>query len=588
MTRIWPVFFIGLSFFGGSLSRAVSAPSSAASIPAPPVAPIAPNTPAASETKLAPLDLTRDQRLNVSVVLWSKERTLNESAAVLTEKTGVEISAAAEIGQRRITILVSKKNPISLRQLMATIASVANLSWQTQDDGYRLYQADTQKRHEAYLMRNSEHREEAAREAKQEAMLTAIRQAIANRQPGKPSLADLLVDLTSEQLDRMTAVGTEPIGIGSGADQSMFHNHTIYARPFTSLTPEQQAGIQTMLNRPEYQPSGGDPGLAPAVTNPNDLLQSQVGFVADGGSVRLAIVPPPGTDVWVSPLDDVTRRGVAGADNSSGGRNPESEDALNSGHLLAVDTMPWCLRHQRLRFPAKLDRTILANVLEAVAAQTALPIIADDFSYTRRTPFIWLLTDRDEYTLEDAMSQIAGAFSHQFAYKAGIVRVQTLMPGQDLRLEPPTTVIARLQDLVRKRQAVSLTDYLMLAQLSDEQLSTLATSQLPEIRQQGIIFLNVQRLQPVLAFYSSLSDRQRVQAETDGGLPLKELNRQQREEFATLTDVGLPARQTTTAKWPSSSGLFVQRSGIKQGIITFLIASDSSPARVTSYQLICP
>jgi hypothetical protein len=144
--------------------------------------------------------------------------------------------------------------------------------------------------------------------------------------------------------------------------------------------------------------------LAPALENNAALSRSYVGLIAAFGGLYVGIVGPDGKDVWVSPLDQVRRRGIPGY-TSDNDMEPEVEEALAKTAWLDLGELPPAQRHRRFRFSENLPRHSLPGILEYLAAQTGLPFVSDDFIQSRRSNFFWLLTDRDEYTLEQALKQ---------------------------------------------------------------------------------------------------------------------------------------------------------------------------------------
>lgn len=318
-----------------------------------------------------------------------------------------------------------------------------------------------------------------------------------------------------------------------------------------------------MLDRPEYSPDQQEGRFAAALEDMADLERSHVAVVAASGSLRLGIIGPEGKDVWVSPFDAVWRRGIPGVDSDID-IDPEVEEAFRKRKLLDITEMPPAFCRKRLRFPANLTRTQLPEVLESISSQTGLAIVSDDFLRSRTTFYHWLLTDKTEYTLEEALHQVAGAFGRRFTYRDSILRVQSLTRGLDLCAEPPVGLVPRLRAKAKKNQPLVMDDYLDLARLSDLQLRTLQTCKPPVVAQGGALF-TVQKLHRVLAFYARLSPEEKEQAESEEGLP---------------SCADLPAS-------PRRAGLHVHRKRLSSGMeeVTFLIVSGANPPRITAYHL---
>lgn len=526
-------------------------------------------------------DSTPDLRLNKPVSVTAKSRTLRESLAQLTRAFGVHLEAAPEISQRRVTILISPTKPLPLRTLMKSLAAVARAAWRDgTGGGYTLYQTDAQKRREARLIEQETTRERVGRAAQSAAMLRAMQEAIAGRDADAFSEADLLADLSQDQMQSLADLQTHSISLYAADNQSAYDNHVYALRPFNDLSPTQQAGVRALLNRPDYQPNSDGFRLSLPVTDPSSLTGCRIGFVGAEGRVGLAILAPGATSAWISPLDALGRKGVPGVDAGCG--ETEEERDLQSGLVLLLGELSYRQRRQTLRFPVLLNRTRLADVLESISSQTGLPIVADDYYRSRDTPFSWLLTDQDSYPLETALSQVAHAFLHQVRCRDGVVRVRSLLPGRDLGAEPPDVLTARLREMTKKREAPALSDYLMFGRLSEAQMNVLLTKNIPEAAGQLPFLLNMQRMHPVLAFYASLPETQRAQAEQSDGLSLRQMEDGARRSFASLADVGMPSRTQPAASNPKEAGLVVKH---KSGTNTWMFLVTSPSGRVTGYSL---
>lgn len=531
------------------------------------------------------VDLQSDARLSVRVSLRVKSKPLTACLEALGKESGIRLIAAKGIALRRATVFMTKR---PLRQWMTALAEVTGLSWRVVDPNaqpvaYELYQSEEAREREARQIAASERREARGHELQKEALLKEIERAIAQRKPDEPSVADLLVGLTPEQRRQAAELSQEPTGVISASDQSHFHNHLLYATPLHRLSPPLQAAVAGMLNRPDYSPGAGESQLAPALEKNAALSQSYVGLIAADGGLALGVVGPEGKDVWVSPLDRIHPEGIPGY-TSDNGMEPEVEEALSKSAWLDLRALPRSQRNRRIRFPKTLPRHSLPDILDYLAARTQLPFVSDDFVQSRRSTLFWLLTDQDEYTLEQALSQIAGAFGHRFVFRHGVMQVKTLTPGLDLRSEPPAELVASLIEKSEKRRPMTLEDYLLLARLPVRQFQTLLKGSIPGIGP-GLGLHHVQRLYPVLNFYAALSATQRAQAESEKGLALRDMDARTQRAFRKIANVGMPKRMTDKEP-PRRAGFYVQCES-KGATVThvFLIVSERQLPLTTAYRL---
>ncbi len=566
----------------------VARPEAAAPPASPPSAVLAPVSDGAAA------DLSRDARLNAPVAVQAKGQSLQDVMQTVAKTSGVSLRVDETIAQRSIHVFAAR---LPLRNLMRAIADVMQLSWRVVEAksesgggaaAYELYQTPQQKNLEVERMAASERAEARAQTAKREALLAAMREAAAARRADKPSVSDLLAGWSAQQAERAADLAAEPTGPISSSDQSHFHSHLIYTTPFASLPPDVQASVGAMIGRPEFSPATpGAPHFAPALENAGDLANSQVGIIAADGGVRLGVVGPDGKDVWVSPTDVIQRATLPDIDT---GDDADAELAamLASGRILDLGGVPDSARRKPLRFSASMGRRQLADALERVAQQTGLAIVSDAYVYSAQTPYGWLLTDKDEYALDAALAQIARAFAHRFLYQNGVLQAQTLTLGTDLRAEPPAALLTRLRALTKAKQNIRLSDYLTLGRLSRLQVDTAYTRQLPGVGQYTALLTALHEYD-LLHLYALLTEKQRTQAESVEGVALRELKGQAGKAFALLADIGLPARLAEKAR-PTRAGLFVRREGKSDApqTLTFLIASESVPLRVTAYRLSLP
>ena len=556
---------------------------------APALAQTAPRSPSPAAPASSPaLDLHADTRLQVRVTLNVRGETLSACCDALSKAAHIRLEVSPALSGRRVTLFATER-PLS--DLMAAMADVARLTWRTSTlptADYQFYQTEAQRLQEQKWIADSEKQAQYYRVAENEAMQAAVRQAVAGRQDGKPSFADVLAAYSPDQIRQAADLAAQPVGVISASDQSHFHAHLIYAAPFADLPPATQASVSALLNHPGYKSAPGTGGhFAPAVADPADMAQSQVGLIAADGILRLGIVPPDGKDVWVSPFDTVSRNGVAGVDDASGAA-PELVAALQQGVPIDLRRMPPALRNKRLRFADSVQRTDLSAILESIAAQTGMSIVSDDFLQSDTTPYGWLLGDGMEVTLEEALSQIAKAYGHFITYRDGGLRVRTLTPGLDLRSEPPADTLARLRELTKANRPVRLPEYILMGGMTQAQTNLMGMRQIPGI-QQWMPRYNAQRMYGVLHFYALLSSDERRQAESARGCAFRDMTPRQRRAFESIACIGLPERADAAAKFVRS-GLYVERRGTRDEaeVVNFHLAADTSPLRVVTYRLAIP
>lgn len=537
-----------------------------------------------------PADLNLDPALDQPVTLSDKNKSLTVCLHSLSKASGIRLTASPTIAKRRITLFCSHTQ---LRRVLMAIADTTNLTWRKpisdspaagndlnskstpkSESGYELFQTSVAESRERGWISISQKREELADQAQRDGVLTAIQKAIADRKPGQASIADLLANITPAQQQQAADLASQPIGVGSIGNASQFYNHLLNSTPFNSLPPDVQASVRAQLQQPDPMPASH---FASALNNLDDLANCQIGLVAAYGGLTLGVVKPDGSDLWVSPSDRVSRKGIPGVD-SDDDTEPEAGDALRE-HLVTLTGVPAALRKKPLRFPPGLERTQIAPLLESIASQTGLAIVSDDFLHSNQGPFSSLLTDQDTYTLPEALDQIARGFGHEIEYRAGALRVKTLTPGLDLRAEPPDALLTRLQVQAQKKQGMELQDFVAMGRCSRVQLEMLTMRQMtPPVH----IDTRMMWMRPLLHFYALLTPKQRTQAERPEGLSPSRMDAAQEQAFLNLTNVGMPEKE---AKYSTGGvGLHVLREQTETSeSLTLVITSDQTPPRRASY-----
>lgn len=482
--------------------------------------------------RLSPIALDQDKRLQRLVTIDGPSVTLRELCQRLGE-TELVLTASETLAARRVTCFATK-TPVVL--LMKAVADVFDLSWRetrSSGTGYELYQTSEQLQAERADLARSERRSLAASAARHQAMEDTIRRNM-NGENGQDPLRGMLALLSRDGVSRLAELASKPIGVVSAGDNRHLHDRVMGLVPFTKLPDGIQTALRSSLR--ELDPAK----VALPFQNHEDLADSQVGFVTSEGGVRLGVVGPDGRDVWVFPQGGVYRTGLPGIDRDDD-RDPEAADAQPGTSPLYLYKLPAGLRSKRLlSFPRELDRSNLANCLKSVADQTGIPIVSDDYLQSSLTYFTWVLTDKERYSLAEALEQIAGTFTHRFIYRDGVMRVQTRSRGLDLRSEPSPNLIARLRMLALTRSAVTLDDCLQMCRLSDLQLMTLTTRGARLLKDGRIqsVARNVNDVRDPLRLFDQLSAEQRA-ASVREGLPASSLTDSQRRVLQQLGNEGL-------------------------------------------------
>jgi hypothetical protein len=537
----------------------------------------------------AALDLSRDPRLAAEVTLDVRSCALSQVLAVTGRTSGVPMTVEGDVATRRVTFLAKR---LPLRRFMSALAAVTGLSWRAGDadnaiegdvsalpPSYHLYRARAARQREQERVAASEQREVQSFDLKRRAMVAGIKRALAGQGgPGASSaLIGVLRGFTSQEIDLAGDAAALPEGVISANNNSHLHDRVVGATPIAALPPALQTEIRatlTRLNPTQFTLPAAD--LA-------DLARSQVAIVAQGGSVNLAVIDPEGTDVWVSPLDHVGQLPVPGAGSDSD-QSPELLSALRQGELTSTAEIPRALWGRRLRFAEDLDRRSLPAVLASLQQQTGIAFLADDYLRSRQAIVSWVLTDRDDYPLDEALRQVAAAFGHRFVYRDGVMRVQTLTPGLDLRAEPPAELVEMLRQRAARKEPVSFDDQLAMGCLSDFQLLTLMTHRPPVVSQFGVLYA-VYQSRAVLRFYGSLTPEQQSRALTAEGLPARDLDLRQHAVFTRLATIGLPRKPLagTTLKAP---GFYAIRApaDAKEEIVILRIVAEGASRRDVAYQ----
>jgi hypothetical protein len=388
----------------------------------------------------------------------------------------------------------------------------------------------------------------------------------------------MLRRLSPDQVRLAGELGARPTGAIAADNNRRLRNCIVSATPFAALPPRVQADVRAALARI-------DASVFSLPDAPPDLARTQVALVANGSALTLGVIPPDARDIWLSPVDEVDRSGIAGVDTPDN-MDPEVIDALGQSPPVNHYEMPGKLWNQTVRFPPELSRTDLPELLESLEKQTSIPFVSDDFLRSGQAPPLWLPPDRVEIPLGAALEAMARGFGHRFVYHKGTMRVQTLTPGLDRRAEPPPEIADRLRQLDSRKRPPELADYLALSRLSDLQLLTISTHHVPGETQYGLRGDGYQ-LRDVLRLYDSLDGQQKGLVETVAGLPADRMNPQQRARFDALTSTGL-AQIPRPAETRPAEGLYAQRQVAQGKQVAFtlqVVAVGHAVPQVQTYRL---
>ncbi|GEM_PF-2765857 len=518
----------------------------------------------------------QDKRFSAAVsVPFSKTKQPEPLAASLTQwsqSSGVKLLAVPSLGDRRVFVCAKS---VPLKRLLLACADVFGGWWQSADEAkaiapfdgdYRLYLTDGAKETEARAIADSE-QFEAALKAK---CTAAMRRALDEAARKDDMMGTMLSQLDPEQQQRLADASYEPLGIISANDSRHLENHLFYATPSSQLS----TGSRDQLGSLREETASDGTTFAP----PPALRGASVGLIANDGIVSLGIVAADGKTIYMAPNSFVSRQPVP--DLTDDDSHAEAVQAIQKGRLIEWGNLPLAKLKKKLRFAADLERRQLSHVLASISEQTGVPIVADDYLRSRKTPFTWLLTDKPEYTLDEALPQVLRAFAHRAVYRHGVLIVRTATPGLDLRAEPPANVIALLKQRTKSKEPLRLADFLVVGTLTPLQFDTLVVSHMEGIAPVPL----TQASFAALRLYAKLNAEQKRLAEA-GGLPQEKMRGEVRDLFMNLAHRGLPAL-SGTAGTVKSKGFVVRLPSGETGQVTFFVAPEN--AFVSRYVLNLP
>ncbi len=450
---------------------------------------------------------------------------------------------------RRLTLFARST---SRQALLAALARAVPASWvRLGPRALRLRQTQSDREKEQSWIRAS--RDRSDREA---ALCDAALSRATERALGDPAderaVTALLRLMNADERELAWEAAREPQGIIGASDNRHARGNLVGVRRLGNLPPDVQERVSQAV------------GVGADGRRAESLRDAEVGIVAQNGRLGLGVIDPERRDVWISPGDAIGRGGIPGVDGSNN-VHPEVADALASQSTLVI-LRPFPAGLRPLKFDRTLERTLLHVLLRSIHQQTGIAIVSDDYLRSRQIIWSWMLTDRPEYTLPQALRQIGGAFAHQFTYRSGILECLGLVPGRDRRCEPPAELYQRCRELEAERRDPTLADYLAAAALAHPQFNTV------QLQGQGMtgthtrsLFQMPDDLRTALRLYASLTPEQQTKAVTPGLLD-SEMTPEQRRLFGRLTLRGLPLMTVTASTQPRGSARFEISPGRSSGL----------------------
>lgn len=513
-----------------------------------------------------------EPRFAVRTSVALRGATLEDACAVLSSLSTAKLTVHEALRERRLNLFAAGT---PLRSLLKGLAEATRLCWRLNEGVYELYLSAEQSDRETALVRASKEFDARLHSRKVEGLLAAIRDAARTGESERPEALGIVLGLDESERRSVAEAAAAAEGVVA-TDNSHFGSHMLFAKPFGELDPALQQQVAKAVLGPGSQDFKGVPVARGARDMPT-LRRSRVGLIGMNGGVHLGVVGEDG-GIWASHFSLVRRKGMLGVD-SDDDLPPEVSLAIRAQRLVDLGSMPAQLRGKRVRFGEGLERTRLSVLLAEISRQTGVPIGCDDFLRNRRTVYSWLLTDRDEYTIEDALAQIAPAFGRKFEWRHGMLIGRTVSLGLDLRAEPPPGLLARLSSIGQRREKLAEEDWMALGRLSRLQLDTIIAARVEAIR--GRVPLSrAQRFHPVLRFWADLTPAERARAEAEGGLPVSEMSREAREKFRQIARTGVPEGLTEGGTTPRRGGLSIERKRSSAGLsLTFRFHPETKPER---------
>lgn len=474
------------------------------------------------------------------------EERLDSVLKTISQKTGIRLNVTANLAPRRLTARINNKSAASL---LLEIERVLNVSCRKVAQGYELYQTEEQQRSEMRLKRLSVEREEDFLRQQADRLRSQIASALFATGNRRDVFADFLAHCDQSAIDSGIASALEDEPIISASDQSHFHNHFFGVMPFSALAPAQQNAASQIAREGGYK---------------NLSNNSSIGIIAAAGGFQLGIVQPDGKDVWVAPTHTIG--GVPGlnAMTRENDFDPKIIPLLQSSQISDIASLPASIGNKKFTMVDTVHNSVLSNLLEDICAKAGIDFVCDCYYHSHITNYGFVFPANSEWTVEHILTQVARTFAHQIRYRGGYIEAVTVVPGLDLRLEPPADVMNVLDSQVAEKRLPTANELLVLSKTSRDQIGMLVLYHSAN-RFSNQLF-NALRFYPFLHFWGMLSKDQQTRAQSASGLSTLEMNRYQLGAFNFLRSAGLTSTTITKLK---KSRFYVQTNSPANPAITY-------------------
>ena len=471
-----------------------------------------------ADTAISFEELRRQSELNHAVFCDFEEVRLDDALEILARQTGVRLVVARELAARKINCICNSK---SLSSFQISLARVLDVSWRKAGRGYEVFRTPEQQQTEERQKRKSEQNQQAFLRVQGNRLHQQIVGALFANANNRQPLADFLSGYDLNTIDGSIPSALEDEPILSATDQSHFLRHLFGVRPFSSLSPVQQSAVTQIAQESGY-----------SQLTPN----SQIGYIAAAGGMRLGVVEREGRDVWVAPRHEIGQ--VSGL--SEEGRLNDYDAGviaqIRSGTICDLRQLAQQARDKKLSKDMPLNARHLYEILKNVTRPANVAFISDSHLNSNRTTYSPVLADSSEWTTETAIRQVAKTFGHKAIYCDGFLQMSTLTPGLDARLEAPVDVTNSLDAQQKAGRLPTRDELLALGGCTREQLVLLRLNH-PVMQKTQTVHIDQALISyPFVRFYGLLSPAQQRAALSEDGLDLRTLTsvqRRQRDEVDT-------------------------------------------------------
>lgn len=478
------------------------------------------------------LDSNRDLRLTTKVTIKRGSSDIKDILDLLVQQSKVPLSVEDDHALRKAHLFVSN---VPLASVLEALKEVSGLSWRSSGKGYLLYQSEEDRSREKNAIALSEKFEQEANQKRRNAFRDALDNLRKNPTSAQEGLLSMLDPLSSEEWDSLLEKTDEETPITSATNQSHFYDRLTDAKPFRSLSSRQQSAVRGALG---VLSGEGENRLQPFADN-TFLEDSSIGFVVTRSGIMLGVNRPntAGNDepLFVGPGGMLTRKGILGVDSDTG-LEPEVNSLIERTKLLSLHGMSPALLNRKIKVPTEAQRQNLAAFLEYLAKETGLCIVASDLPLGRRYMPPIISTDSAGYPLSAYLDHMAKHYAQTVAYRYGMLVMQPLALGLDLRSEPPPSLVARLLKKSNAREPLTIEDVMDIGKLTSKQSLTL------NIGARGKLVPYVSpftRNRKPLRLYAEMSAEMRAKSESAEGLRDEEIDKVVRPFFREAIRSGL-------------------------------------------------